>query len=170
VGGTLVTMSAPERRELPALGPRGEGWVAIQVVLLVLLGIATVLGTPWPDALRIPMLIVAVAIGPMGAVLFVGGMFRLGAQLTPFPKPVEGGTLRDDGVYRFARHPIYGGVVLLASAWTLVSSYLGVVPTILLGLLFEVKSRREELWLLAHHEGYEDYRRRVRHRFVPYVW
>jgi protein-S-isoprenylcysteine O-methyltransferase Ste14 len=97
-------------------------------------------------------------------------MFRLGAQLTPFPKPVEGGTLRDDGVYGLARHPIYGGVVLLASAWTLVSSYLGVVPTILLGLLFEVKSRREELWLLEHLEGYDDYRRRVRHRFVPYVW
>jgi protein-S-isoprenylcysteine O-methyltransferase Ste14 len=116
------------------------------------------------------MLLAAVAIAPIGVVLFVGGMFRLGAQLTPFPKPVEGGTLRDDGVYGLARHPIYGGVVLLASAWTLVSSYLGVVPTILLGLLFEVKSRREELWLLEHLEGYEGYRRRVRHRFVPYVW
>jgi protein-S-isoprenylcysteine O-methyltransferase Ste14 len=163
-------MSAPERRELPALGPRGEGWVAIQAVLLVLLGVATVLGAPWPDALRVPMPIVAIAIGSVGVVLFVGGMLRLGAQLTPFPKPVESGALRDDGVYRLARHPIYGGVVLLASAWTLVSSYLGVVPTILLALLFEVKSRREELWLIEHHPGYGDYRRSVRHRFVPYVW
>jgi protein-S-isoprenylcysteine O-methyltransferase Ste14 len=163
-------VSAPKPREVPALGQRGEGWVAIQVVLLVLVGVATVLGAPWPGSLRTPMLIVAGALGSVGAVLFGGGMLRLGAQLTPFPKPVEGGAVRDDGVYRFARHPIYGGVVLLASAWTLASSYLGIVPTILLALLFEVKSRLEERWLLEHHEGYEGYRRRVRRRFVPYVW
>jgi protein-S-isoprenylcysteine O-methyltransferase Ste14 len=163
-------VSAPKPREVPALGQRGEGWVAIQVVLLVLVGVATVLGAPWPGSLRTPRLIVAGALGSVGAVLFGGGMLRLGAQLTPFPKPVEGGAVRDDGVYRFARHPIYGGVVLLASAWTLASSYLGIAPTILLALLFEVKSRLEERWLLEHHEGYGGYRRRVRRRFVPYVW
>ena len=163
-------MSEPTRRGLPALGPRGEGWVAIQVVLFALLGVAAVLGPEWPDAVERPLLGVASALGLVGVVLFVGGLIRLGGQLTPFPKPVEGGTLREDGVYGLARHPIYGGGALLAIAWSLATSYLGLVPTALLGLLIEAKSRREEAWLVEHHPGYEAYRARVRRRFIPFLW
>ena len=163
-------MSEPARRELPALGPRGEGWVAIQVILFVVLGVAAVLGPQWPDALELPMLGAAFVLGAAGAALFLGGLFRLGSQLTPFPKPVEGGTLREDGVFGLARHPIYGGGVLLALAWSLATSYLGFVPTALLCLLIEAKSRREESWLVEHHPGYEAYRRRVRRRFIPFLW
>jgi len=170
VSDTLSAMSAPERRELPALGPRGEGWVAIQVVLFVLLGLAAFLGPRWPDPVDRPMRGAALVVGLAGAVLLLGGLLRLGAQLTPFPKPVEGGELREDGVYGLARHPMYGGGVLLGLAWSLATSYLGLVPTALLCVLVETKSRREELWLVEHHPGYEDYRRRVRRRFIPYVW
>ena len=163
-------MSGSTRRTLPELGPRGEGWVAIQVVLFVVLGVVAVLGPQWPDALEQPMLGAAFVLGLAGVAVFLGGLFRLGAQLTPFPKPVEGGALREDGVYGLARHPIYGGGVLLALAWTLATSYLGLVPTALLCVLVETKSRREELWLVERHPGYQDYRRRVRRRFIPFLW
>lgn len=163
-------MSEPTRKGLPSLGPRGEGWVAIQLVLIVLLGVAALVGPVWPDALERPMLGAAFVVGLAGAWLFLGGLLRLGTQLTPFPKPIEGGTLREDGVYGLARHPIYGGGVLLALAWSLATSYLGLGPTALLCLLVEAKSRREELWLVDHHPGYEGYRSRVRRRFIPFLW
>jgi protein-S-isoprenylcysteine O-methyltransferase Ste14 len=158
------------RREPPALGPRGEGWVAIQIALLLLLVAAGALGPQWPDALERPLLAAAFVVGIPGAVLFLGGALRLGAQLTPYPRPVPGGSLRDGGVYALVRHPIYGGVLLLALAWSLATSWLALGPTVLLAVLFALKSRREELWLAEHHEGYAAYRERVRRRFIPWVW
>lgn len=163
-------MAEPRGRGLPALGPRGEGWVAIQVLLFVLLGVAGVLGPEWPDRVERTLLGAAFVLGLAGAIVFLGGLFRLGAQLTPFPKPVEGGALREDGLYGLARHPMYGGGALLALAWTLATSYLGLVPTALLVALIETKSRREEDWLVERHPGYEAYRARVRRRFIPYLW
>ena len=75
--------------------------------------------------------------------------------------------LRTGGVYRLVRHPIYGGVILIALGSSLVWSPLALLPTALLVVLFELKSRREESLLLERFPGYETYRRRVRWRFVP---
>ncbi len=144
--------------------------MAIQAALLVLLVAAGVLGPEWPDALERPLLALGFALGLPGAILFLGGALRLGAQLTPFPRPVEGGALREGGVYGLARHPIYGGVLLLSLAWSLATSWLALGPVASLALLFDHKSRREELWLAERHEGYAAYRRRVRRRFIPWVW
>ena len=41
--------------------------------------------------------------------------------------------------------------------------------TIALTLFFELKSRREEAWLVQHCAGYAEYRRRTPHRFLPLV-
>jgi protein-S-isoprenylcysteine O-methyltransferase Ste14 len=38
-----------------------------------------------------------------------------------------------------------------------------------LGLFFDLKSRREEAWLLGAYPAYADYRRRVR-KLVPLVY
>ena len=48
----------------------------------------------------------------------------------------------------------------------------GLLPLLLTMLLFtllDVKSRREQLWLVERHSGYARYRRRVR-RLVPFVY
>ena len=71
------------------------------------------------------------------------------------------------GAYRLVRHPIYGGTLLVALGWSLLSSPLALFPTSLLALLLELKSRHEESMLVARFPEYEAYRRRVRWRFVP---
>ena len=163
-------MGGERRGGLPSLGRRGEGWVILQGILLVVLVVVGLLGVGWPKGASGWALGAGIAIGAGGAALFIGGALRLGSQLTPFPKPVEGGTVREDGPYRFVRHPIYGGVLLLSVAWSLATSPAALVPAVLLALLFEAKSRREEIWLVEHDPGYEDYRRRVRRRFIPFLW
>lgn len=155
---------------LRSLGRRGEGWVVLQVLLIVLVIAAGLLGPTWPRGWRIWPQIAAAPISVVGALLFIGGIFRLGGQLTPFPKPVSGGSLRQDNVYGLVRHPMYGGVLLLVLAWSLVSSPLALVPSLLAIPFVDAKARREEAWLLEQHPDYVEYQGRVRRRFVPFVW
>lgn len=155
---------------VPALGPRGEGWVAAQLVLFAAIGLAGVASVLAGGSAPAPLVgagVVAVA----GGLLVVGwGATSLGANLTPFPRPRPSAILVDRGAYRYVRHPIYSGLVLAALGWSLATSApLALVPTVLLGLLFEAKSRREEAWLLERLPGYAAYRARTA-KFVPGVY
>ena len=155
---------------LPEMGPRGEGWVALQVVLLAAIATAGLRGWRWPSSTRSLRLLVAGPAALAGAYLFAAGIGGLGKQLTPFPKPVEQASLRRDGAYGLVRHPIYGGVLLLASAWSLVSSPAALAPWAVAALFLDAKRRREESWLSEEQPEYEAYRREVRHSLVPFVW
>jgi protein-S-isoprenylcysteine O-methyltransferase Ste14 len=157
-------------RTLPSLGPRGEGWVAIQAVLIVAIVLTGMRGPRWPAAICLLLRVVAAFTGVVGLLLFAGGSQRLGRQLTPFPKPVAEGDIKQDGAYRLVRHPIYGGVLLMALAWALVTSALALVPWALACPFLELKRRREEAWLLTERPAYAEYMQRVRRRFIPFIW
>jgi protein-S-isoprenylcysteine O-methyltransferase Ste14 len=44
------------------------------------------------------------------------------------------------------------------------------VPTALLAVLFDLKARREEAWLIERFPEYADYRARTPRRFVPWLY
>ena len=144
--------------------------MALQGMLLLPVVAAGLLGADWPEPWRPWLWAVAAVVGCAALPLAIGGIRRLGSALTPFPKPVSDSELQEHGAYRYARHPIYGGVLLLCLAWSLATSPVALVPTALLALLFEGKRHREEAWLTERYPAYEDYRRRVRRRFIPFVW
>jgi protein-S-isoprenylcysteine O-methyltransferase Ste14 len=76
----------------------------------------------------------------------------------------------ESGIYARVRHPIYAGVIAGAFGWGLVAvSGAALAVAVLLAVWLDLKSRREEAWLLAHHAGYAAYRTRTR-RFVPSVY
>jgi protein-S-isoprenylcysteine O-methyltransferase Ste14 len=154
---------------IPALGPRGEGWAIAQLALAVVIVVAGIAGPRWSATATSLRLVAGIASGIAGLVLFVAGVVGLGSSLTPFPKPSERSTLRMGGVYRLVRHPIYGGSILLALGWSLLSSPLALGATAFLSFLLELKSRHEESMLMVLFPTYEAYRRRVRWRFVPGV-
>lgn len=159
----------PESR-LPALGRRGGGWVALQVVLFAAAALAGLLGTGWPVATRPWLWVVGGLVLAAGVALLLVGGAGLGPQLTPFPRPVAAGELRQDGIYGLVRHPIYGGVLLVLLGWSLVTAPPALLPFVLAIGFFEAKRRREEAWLLEVHPGYAGYRDRVPRRFLPYLW
>ncbi|HSL20112.1 MAG TPA: isoprenylcysteine carboxylmethyltransferase family protein [Vicinamibacterales bacterium] len=154
-------------------GSRGEWLVAAQVVLmgLIFLGPRTVLGQPaWPfpfsDACRVIGLVLMLA---GGALLFAGGI-RLGPALTPLPYPKEGAPLIQTGPFGLVRHPMYGGGLVLALGWALVvQSWLTLALVVALFVFLDVKSRREEQWLLERFPEYSSYQRRVR-KLIPFIY
>jgi protein-S-isoprenylcysteine O-methyltransferase Ste14 len=154
---------------LPSLGPHGEGWVALQLVIFLAEAACGRRGPRWPGAraLRVSAGVMLLA---AGLALFATGSARLGRLLTPFPRPRQSGELRKGGAYGLVRHPIYGGVFLISFAWALLSSPLALLPAILTLPFFELKRRREETWLREQHPDYDAYSRDVPRRFIPFVW
>src|SRR3569833_2571811 len=132
------------------MGQRGEIWVVIQAVLLVLLALAPAGGPPWPSAAAIRVL--GAACLAVGLPILAWSALNLGRSLTPFPRPLPEGRLVTSGVYRFVRHPIYFGVLLCALGYALMTtSVLRLALTIILFVFFDMKARREELWLQARY-------------------
>lgn len=155
---------------LPELGRRGEGWFLIQVALLAAVAVAGWLGPDWSGTARVVGVAIGVVLFGLGGLLAVRGILDLRQNLTPFPKPVEGGRLVDTGAYRLVRHPIYGGLILGSFGWGLVSaSIAALVGAVALALFLRLKSGREEAWLADQFEAYDAYRARTR-RFVPWLY
>ena len=147
---------------------KGVRFVAVQAVLFV----AVAAGPGWFGGVGSTGVPRAVAIGVMvvGLALALAAGFRLGRNLTPLPVPVDGGRLVTAGVYAFARHPIYGGLLMLALGWSALAGSLGtLVATLALWALFELKSRFEERALMARYPEYARYRAGTR-RFVPFLY
>ena len=158
------------RLRLPNLGPRGEGWVVIQLILFAAILAAGLFGARWPHQARIPRLTAATLLGAAGAALTGTGIRALGESMTPMPRPHGRAVLKQHGVYARVRHPIYGGVILMAFGWSLLSSPWALLPAAALATLLGMKARLEERWLSERYSDYPEYARRVPHRFVPHVW
>jgi protein-S-isoprenylcysteine O-methyltransferase Ste14 len=156
---------------LPSLGPRGEGWVAIQVVLFGLIALAPLAdGGIVPGGVRPVLVLLGVVLLAIGLALAGKGLLDLRDALTPLPHPRDDATLVETGVFGLVRHPIYGGIVLGALGWSCVSaSPLALALSVVLLLFFRLKSAREEAWLRQRYPGYEAYARRTR-RMIPFIY
>lgn len=142
----------------------GWGLVGLQGVLLltlVVLGGGDAWSTPsWLRTLSTALLVIgliAIAVAATG----------LGRLVTPTPVPKADGELVTDGLYRFVRHPIYTGVLIVVAALVIPS---GNVVTLLVGAVtvafFYAKSTWEEQRLAERYPDYAEYRSRTP-RFFP---
>jgi len=151
---------------LPALGPRGEGWVALQFVAIGLIAVASSIDASDILALAgpIPMLAGAVLI-VIAVAIAVRGYLDLNAAnaFTAFPHPRPDGSLVETGAYRLVRHPLYAGLILGGLGYAIVhASPMGLAATALLFVVLDLKRRREETWPVERFAGYDAYRRRSR--------
>ncbi len=151
-----------------SMGKRGEGWVILQLVLLLIILSAPRIGggieLPW--MLRVLGGLIIIAAG----VIIILSMVALGQNLTPFPRPVPGGHLITHGIYGIVRHPLYMAVIFGTLGWGLLTANLLIMGLIVVVFLFvDLKSRREEEWLMEAYPEYAGYRRRVK-KLIPWIY
>lgn len=111
-----------------------------------------------------------IAIGLLACLIMTIAVINLGANLTPLPCPKDNAVLIQTGFYQYVRHPIYFGVLLAAVAWLLIFPGIYILLySICLFLLFDIKARREEVWLIERFPSYREYQTRVK-KLIPGVY
>lgn len=86
------------------------------------------------------------------------------------PAPRAGGTLVQQGPYRWIRHPMYTSVIAVgvACAWAS-GHWLAWLALCALVVVLVVKAVFEERWMVQAHPAYAVYRQRTR-RFLPWLF
>ena len=75
------------------------------------------------------------------------------------------------GVYKFVRHPMYvGNVIMMVGIPLALGSYWGLLLVIPGVLVLVSRILDEEKMLTQELGGYREYTQRVRYRLLPYVW
>lgn len=150
------------------MGRRGETWVIAQAVLLALIVFAPPIGPVWPNAGIFHF--IGWLLAAIGILLLVWSALELGRSLTPFPRPLPQGQLVTTGAYRFVRHPIYFAVLIGCLGLSLATlSPLRLLLTLALLVFFDLKARREEIWLQEQYPEYASYRIRVK-KLIPWIY
>ncbi len=153
---------------LPALGPRGEGWVALQLLLIA--GVVAACwwtgGTwslPWQSVLGFVGNVMLIG----GLVIVVVGTLGLSSSFSIMPRPPENGALITSGLYRFVRNPIYAGLIAVTVGASVGSSSLAaLLVSGVLAVVLDLKTRREEFFLRAQFPEYAAYAARTK-KFIP---
>lgn len=150
-------------------------WVGIQVALQAI----TLFGAPIELLVSgrnlpiptIPAIAGGVVLIGLATSVFSSAARNLGTNLTASPTPVPDGSLVDTGIYGKVRHPMYLAVLLGASGWALIfGSVVGAAVALTFLPFLMLKSRHEERKLMDTYSGYAEYKRRVRRRFIPWVF
>jgi protein-S-isoprenylcysteine O-methyltransferase Ste14 len=158
---------------VPKLGPRGEGWVIIQVALLAAIVAAGTFAQS-KKGYRLRRSRTGKRIG--GVLIVVGGIIGV-LGIRALRRGMTGPLLAErtshvvqDGMYAVMRHPMYAGQILMTLGWSLLrSSFATLLLSLAYAVFLDLKGRREETVMSERFSGYADYARRVR-RFIPGVY
>lgn len=105
----------------------------------------------------------------VGFFIIAISIFQLRKQLSPFPSPREGGKLIISGIFKYIRHPIYSGLLLLFFGFAFYQgSFYKMIIAFLLLILFYYKSIYEEKQLSHKFKNYVNYRKDAG-RFLPKI-
>lgn len=150
---------------------RGAWYVVVQGILIGLIlfgpqGAPLIKSEPFVTILQS----CGIAIGLLACLIMAIAAINLGKNLTPLPHPKDNSVFMQSGLYQYVRHPIYFGVLLAALAWLLIFPGIYVLAnSICLFVLFDIKARREEFWLVERFPSYKDYQTRVK-KIIPGVY
>ena len=118
----------------------------------------------------LPVVIVASVLFLVGYALYAEVM-RENAYLSRTIKVEEGQTVISTGLYAVVRHPMYTASTVMFLALPLIlGSWYALISFALYPVILVVRIRGEEKLLTAELSGYEEYKRKVRYRLIPFIW
>jgi protein-S-isoprenylcysteine O-methyltransferase Ste14 len=96
-------------------------------------------------------------------------LLQLNKNISPFPTPKDSASLLRNGLYKFMRHPIYTGIILLFSGYSVYqNSFYKLLVSVVLVILFYLKSNYEEQRLQEKFPDYKRYKSKTG-RFFPWI-
>ena len=123
----------------------------------------------WSD-MPLPVVIAASVIFLIGYGLYAEVM-RENAYLSRTVKVEEGQTVISTGLYGIVRHPMYlASVLMFLSIPIVMGSWYALIPFAFYPVLMVVRILDEEKLLTAELSGYEEYKRKVKFRLIPFIW
>lgn len=140
--------------------------VFIQFVMLSIIGLVALTNTH-----KSPHAYIAFEIGSIACGLLVigsaGWSLRPSLRVSPIPKP--GAPLIETGIYRYVRHPMYPGVILIGFGMAgYAESWIAWASEVILVINLNIKARFEDALLLEKHPQSLHYQLHVS-RMLPCV-
>jgi protein-S-isoprenylcysteine O-methyltransferase Ste14 len=158
--------------------PDQKKWDRILMSLVLIFFILWLVIMPI-DAVRIQWSQMPVWIQVAGAIILIFSLyiFYLVTRENPYLSPAirvqeeRGQKVVTTGPYHYIRHPYYAATILFFLGTTMMlGSWYGLIPGLALTVLVVIRSFMEERTLQKELEGYDEYMKQVKHRFIPYIW
>jgi len=149
------------------------------IISLYSLFLVVLLVVPGLDAVRfrwsrIPLFLKMLAfIGYVPAVGFAFWAVKENAYLSDVVRIQKdrGHTVCTTGPYRYVRHPMYAGIILVMICLPLsLGSLYSYIPSFMIVVLFVIRTALEDKTLKEELPGYREYTKKVRFRLLPGIW
>jgi protein-S-isoprenylcysteine O-methyltransferase Ste14 len=122
----------------------------------------------WSLKLGLAIQKIGLLIAVFGGIIIILALLQLNKNLSPFPTPKNNTTLLQNGLYKYMRHPIYTGIILLFTGYSAYqNSFYKLGISLLLVVLFYFKSNYEEQRLEQKFPDYKLYKRKIG-KFFPW--
>ena len=113
----------------------------------------------------------------LSAVIFLLGyimfaeVLRENAYLSRTVEVQEEQTVVDTGLYGIVRHPMYAATLLMFIPMPLIlGSFWGLIPLAAYPVIIIVRIINEEKVLTNGLRGYDEYKKKVKYRLIPFIW
>ena len=98
-------------------------------------------------------------------------MLRENAYLSRTIQVEQGQTVVDTGLYGIVRHPMYAVTILLFLMIPLIlGSWWALLAFAFYPAIIVIRLKDEEDLLTRELSGYEEYKRKVKYRLIPFIW
>ena len=120
--------------------------------------------------MSLPVTIIASVLFLLAYALYAEVM-RENAYLSRTIKVEEGQKVVDTGLYGIVRHPMYMATILLFLMIPIIlGSWYALIAFAFYPAIIIVRLKDEEVLLTRELPGYAEYRQKVKHRIIPFIW
>jgi protein-S-isoprenylcysteine O-methyltransferase Ste14 len=170
----LVIAAMTTKRTVRRNRQRWRFWIVISVVILmsVLVSVFPALADRLSKASAggsVPRDLAADIVTALGVATALWARIVLGGNWSSSAEIKEGQELVERGPYRYVRHPIYSGLLLMVVGLAVWYGPIVVLPLVVLFLVLWIRSRQEESLLTSYFpQAYPEYKRRTK-ALIPFV-
>lgn len=121
--------------------------------------------------LPLPSIYVGEVLMITGEAFRLWGVFTLGKYFSPIVTIYSDHRVVDKGPYKLVGHPAYGGAIITILGVSIaLRSIFSLISVLIIAQIYNYRANLEERLLIKNlGEEYEEYKRRVRRKFVPYL-